>query len=162
MADQPRLFPINSHPEYGFHAGTTADGRQVLMGLLCPNLVAHLFDGDGRFLGIQTRPLDFLTPSAAGIYNIYDKRIPGCIEVWRGELGLTPGVIRVRSFSAESGVAIDEHPDHLDELLDDPDASDDEKEEARESLRRWEEDREFVLYWGNDYWLDDKGEVTSS
>ena len=32
----------------------------------------------------------------------------------------------------------------------------------RESMRLWDADGQFVLNWGNDYWLDATGEVVSS
>jgi hypothetical protein len=40
--------------------------------------------------------------------------------------------------------------------------SDEERADVRESMQLWDADGQFVLYWGNDYWLDDSGEVVAS
>ena len=54
-----RSYPIKTHEAYGFWTGLTPDNKQVLMGLLCPNLVAFSFDADGALLAVEQRPLAF-------------------------------------------------------------------------------------------------------
>jgi hypothetical protein len=54
------------------------------------------------------------------------------------------------------------YPDHFNEILGDPEASDDEKANIRDSMRLWDDAEQFVLIWGNDYWLDGTGKVVSS
>jgi hypothetical protein len=155
MRGEERLYSIR-HDQGYFDAGMTADGRRVLMGLYCPYLVAIFFDSSGNLLGHEVRRLEFLQRSSVivdgepiegmvGVYNIYDERIPPRIVAWQDEMGFRPATIRVKQF-----------------FLDDPEASDAEKDGVRESMRRWDAEGMFILYWGNDYWLDGTGEVESS
>lgn len=167
------LYPIQ--PEQGyFEAGMTGDGRQALMGLNCPNLVAIFFDASGDLISHESRRLELLQRSGVivdgepiegmvGYYDIYDERIPPRIVAWQEELQFRSATIRVKRFRLdELGIGIEDYPSHFGEILDDPKASDEEKDDVRGSMRLWDADGQFVLHWGNDYWLDDSGEVTSS
>jgi hypothetical protein len=157
-----------------FDVGTTADGRQVLLGALCPHLVAVFFDSSGDLLAVQTRLLEFLKPSALIVdgkpleglvqtYDIADERIEMHLHTWRQELGFQPRDIVVKKFFiAELELGIEDYPSHLEDVLSDPSASDEKKQEVRAAMQTWDTDGQFVLLWGNDYWLDQMGEVTSS
>lgn len=157
-----------------FDAGMTGDGRQVLMGLDCPDLVAIFFDAAGDLIRHEARHLEFLQRSglivdgepiegAVGYYDIDDERILHRIVAWQEELQFRSTTIRVkRFFLDELGIGIEDYPSHFGEILVDPGASDEEKRDLRDSMRLWDADGQFVLHWGNDYWLDDSGEVTSS
>ena len=163
----PRLYPIGPGAGY-FDAGVTADGRQVLMGLDCPEVVAVFFDASGGLIGHESRRLEFLPRGggkggADGVYDINDERIPSRVAAWQADLGFRPSLIRVKPFFLdELGIGITDYPDHFGEILVDPAASDAEKDDVRDSIRLWDADGQFVLYWGNDYWLDDSGAVVSS
>jgi hypothetical protein len=156
-----RRYAIRPDEGY-FSAGVTADGQQVLMGLFCPNLVAFRFDRDGNLLSSEQRPVPFfrdVTPP----YDIYDRRIQPVIAAWKEEMGFRPATIRVRKFwSAEHYIGIEDYPSHFHEILSDPEADEDEKADVRESMELWDKDGQFVLQWGNDYWLDGAGRVVSS
>lgn len=168
-----RLYPIRPGQGY-FDAGMTGDGRQVLMGLYCPDLVAIFFDASGDLISREARHLEFMRPSGVIVdgnpiegmvryYDIYDERIPPRIVAWQEELEFRPATIRVkRFFLGGPGIGIEDYPSHFGEILDDPSVSDEEKDDVRDSMRLWDADGQFVLLWGNDYWLDDSGEVTSS
>jgi hypothetical protein len=157
-----RRYPITSHEAYGFWTGVTPDKRQVLMGLLCPNLVAFFFDADGHLLAVEQRLLTFfqdVTPP----YNIYDDRIPAAVDAWQREMSLQPVTITVRKFFVhEPYLGVEDYPDHFAEILSDPEEGEGEKEDIRDSMRLWDQAGQFVLQWGNDYWLNDTGEVVSS
>jgi hypothetical protein len=173
IRDQGRLYAIQPVQGY-FDVGMTGDGRQVLMGLSCPDLVAVFFDPAGDLLGVERRQMDFLQcggvlvdgkpiEGAVGDYNIYDRRIPPRLLAWQDEVDFRPATIRVkRFFIPELGIEIEDYPEHFGEILDDPNSSDEEKADVRDSMETWDADGQFVLYWGNDYWLDDTGEVVSS
>jgi hypothetical protein len=45
-----RIFPIAS---YDYFTGVTKNGQQVLMGLLCPELVAFFFSKDGTLVRLN-------------------------------------------------------------------------------------------------------------
>ena len=156
-----RLYDIKPDESY-FSAGITGDGKQVLMGLCCPNLVSFRFDREGNLLGSEQRPVSFfrgVTPP----YDIYDVRLRPMIEAWKAEIKFLPATIRVRKFySYEYGIGIEEYPSHFHEILADPDANEREKADIRESIELWDKDGQFVLLWGNDYWLDGSGCVVSS
>ena len=163
MADgAKRRYRIQTHDSYGFYAGTTPDGRQVLMGLLCPNLVAFTFDADGTLLGTDERPVPFFQ-GVRPPYDIYDQRLPPLIEAWQREMSFQPATITVtRFFNLPLYVGIMRYPSHFEEILLDPEEDEDEKDEIRESQRSWDAEGMFVLQWGNDYWLNAAGEVESS
>jgi hypothetical protein len=157
-----RSYPIKTHEPYGFWTGLTPGNKQVLMGLLCPNLVAFFFDAGGTLLAVEQRPLA-LFQGVAPPYDIYDERIPGEVASWQSEMGLRPAPIKVKKFFTQEPYAgIEDYPDHFGEVLSDPEAGRAEKEDVCESMRLWDKDGQFVLQWGNDYWLDDTGEVVSS
>ena len=78
-------------------------------------------------------------------------------------MGLRPATIKVRKFFARKPyVGIEDYPAHFGEILSDPEAAEEEKDDVRDPMGLWDQDGQFVLQWGNDYWLDDAGEVVSS
>jgi hypothetical protein len=157
-----RRYAIQSHDDYDLYTGLTPNNEQVLMGLSCPNLVAFHFDLEGNLLRSSQRPVPFfqgVTPP----YHIYDERILPLIEAWKKEMGLRPATIEVKKFfSLEHYIGIEDYPSHFHEILSDPAVGDEEKAHVRESMELWDKDGQFVLLWGNDYWLDESGEVVSS
>jgi hypothetical protein len=157
-----RLYPINSHGSYDFYAGVTADKTQVLMGLFCPDLVAFFFDPEGDLIKVETRPLPFFQ-HVPPPYDIYDGRIQLLLDDWMSDLGIQPTTIRVkRFFSQELCIGIEDYPGHFQEILSDSEASKEEKDDIVHSMTLWDQDLQFVLLWGNDYWLDESGYVVSS
>jgi hypothetical protein len=155
--DKEHRYPIKSHADYCFFAGTTTDNKQVLMGLFFPNLIAIFFDSDGKLMNIDKRSVEF---SPLGIY---DDRIEAHIESWQEEMCFQPTTVRVqRFFAQEPYIGIEDYPSHFAEILADPEKCNEEKNDIRESMRLWDEDGQFVLQWGNDYWLNDSGEIVAS
>jgi hypothetical protein len=156
-----RRYAIKPDDDY-FSAGVTPGGEQVLMGLSCPNLLAFHFDREGNLLRTEQRPIPFfrdVTPP----YDIYDARIQPMIEAWQAAMGFRPATISVREFfSDEHSIGIEDYPSHFHEILSDPAADEEEKADVRESMELWNKDGQFVLLWGNDYWLDGSGRVISS
>lgn len=132
------------------------------MGLYCPNLVAFRFDVDGNWLGTEERPVAFFQ-GVKPPYNIYDNRISPLIEAWKKEMLFQEATIKVKKFlSEEHDIFIEDYPSHFYEILSDPNADDEEKADIRDSMKSWDIDGQFVLQWGNDYWLDESGQVVSS
>ena len=65
----------------------------------------------------------------------------------------------------DDSLAVYRLPGHYQDFLDNPSAPyfDQEMRQAYpESIARWRKEGRFVLEWGNDYWLDNSGEVTDS
>ena len=162
MADKRgRLYAIKPDEGY-FSAGVKPGGEQVLMGLFCPNLVAFRFDRDGYLLGCEQHPVPFFR-DVKPPYDIYDDRIQPMLVAWKAEMELSPATIRVRKFfSDEHYIGIEDYPSYFHEILSDPAADVEEKADARQSMELWDKHGQFVLHWGNDYWLDESGRVVSS
>jgi hypothetical protein len=123
-----------------FFAGRCDNGDQVLMGLLCPNLVAFRFDSEGKPIGRELRP--WLHPAewrggAFAIYgHIFQERLAEQMAGWQSEIGFAEQPITVEMFyDAEQGVGIE------------PAGS---KHCA------------FILWWAKDYWMDSAGGVEST
>lgn len=157
-----KRYAIQPHGGGDSYTGLTASTDQVLMGLLCPNLVALFFDAEGDLLRADQRPVPFFQ-GVNPPFHIYDKRIWPLIEAWQKDLGFQPATIKVnRFFSQDHCVGIEDYPTHFHEALSDPAEGEEEKSAVRESLKLWDKDGLFVLWWGKDYWLDESGEVNSS
>ncbi len=85
------------------------------------------------------------------------------IEEWKNEIGLIPVTIKVKKFwLAKHLLGIEEYPSHFQEALSAPTIDVAEKTEIINSIELWKEQNQFVLWWGNDYWLDQTGSVISS
>jgi hypothetical protein len=161
-SDGDRLYPIETKGEYHLFSGIRSDSRRVLMGLWCPDLIALYFAEDGTFLDFERRPVVFFQ-NVKPTYQIYDRRIDELLDNWQREMGFQAALIRVKKFILpEVGISIDDYDSHVLEILDDPKASEEEKDEIREEMQEWDAEGQFVLNWGNDYWLDHTGEIVSS
>lgn len=189
MAAHMKLFAIRSYGD-DFYTGEARDGRRVLMGLLCPNLVAVFFDAGGEYVSCETQALtlpparmdaigalrerDSGTESADGVrpgpFQIYDPafRAPFDNDLARlkRQIGFIERPIRVQQFHVNAHPAgIDLLPGYLAEFKQDPAevAKDDEDLNVlQESLDEWESAGNFVLWWGKDYWFGPDGQVLST
>ena len=147
-----KLYTLQAGEGY-FDAGVLPDGRQALMAAFYPATFAILFAADGTFLEYLERPNAVHAPNEPAL------------RAWQAELGFTPKTIRVEDFYCdEMGVGIADLPSHYEELLDDPESEPDPEERAERlrEIEEWQRVGSFVLYWGNDLWLDSSGHVTSS
>src|SRR5262245_26387932 len=96
-----RLFSIQPYCDE-FVTGICADGRQVVMGLICPNLVAYFFDNKGRLLGCEHREWNKPPPKLwrDGPNDINDGAFQdGLAEQqneWQGALGFRAATIKVQ------------------------------------------------------------------
>ncbi len=162
-----RRFAIQGYGGY-FYAGVASDGRQVLMGLLIPNLVAYFFSPDGTLLDRGTRPLEHPAPRQGGTGpyqtedGVFRDRLTRQFLHWQEDLGFRPQTIHVRAFTGigHDTVGIEEAPDHL---ITPDEGEDAEEQELRERLlTEWRETGNFVLWWSNDFYMTKDGEVESS
>lgn len=137
----------------------------MLMGLLCPYVVAYIFSARGDLVRRVCREWEYPAPRMAegGPYEIYDPAFRAAVSMQirrlQTELGFTPGLIRVREFyDVEQEVGIEQLPEHLQDI----DEEDEDVEEMRAELAKWCENGSFVLAWGNDYWMSAEGKVEST
>jgi hypothetical protein len=159
-----RLFPIKS---YDYLTGVCGDGRQVVMGLLCPHVVAYFFGRNGELLGDEHR--DWITPAPwvpTGYYDIYDKKflagVADQIREWQRAIEFRKGTIRIRAFFDDRHpVGICELPEHLsDEEI--ANCDDNERAELEKSRSKWIRQGAFVWWWARDYYMSRDGEVEST
>jgi hypothetical protein len=157
--DSRRLYPLSGSDRYSYFPGVVRDGRQVLMGLYCPSLVAVCFDPGGRLLGAEYRRLRYLDRDAWMVDNY---RFLDDLRAWQEELGFRPCTIRVEKFSlldadSDPEAISPDWPVHI-ELRDQPEyfrevlsGEGEYAEYNREAVRReqaeWEREGRFVLYW---------------
>ncbi len=143
--------------------GRLTDGRQALATLdVRLLLVMTLFDAAGKLVGEEERDLVGRWPIPPHGYPEVDHE--ELQQYLRTEFGFEPAVVRVCSFATDR-VAICPLPRHYQEFVDDPEnPSFDEEQRERfpDYIREWVENEEFVLLWGNDYWMDKNGKITSS
>ena len=163
-------YPLRHDNGY-FDTGATGDGRQVIMSFSWGGLIAVFFDRDGSLLDWEVRPLprepDCHPVSGRMLHSPeFDAAVEAATRSWKRELNLHEQPIRVRRFSIdELGVGIEDLSDDDEDFLKAPEMEEPEEEERLErwkSLREWWSSGSFVLYWGNDLWLDGDGNVTSS
>jgi hypothetical protein len=153
------MYTLNGYTP-DFYTGHAHDGRQVLMGLLCPELVAYFFTPDGTLLHREIRPWNYPASRFGddGPYQIYDAefshRLSDQIADWQQEMGFEPKQIRVKEFfDEEHSVGIKTLP----EPGEDPDWDED-----AETLEAWREEGIFEFYWAKDYLMSADGNVEST
>jgi hypothetical protein len=167
-----RLYKIQNHGE-DFFTGVCSDGRQVVMGLLCPHVVAYFFDSKGRFLEserqlwVHPAPRMTMPPELShiptvmapgtGPYKIYDSQFQAAIKIqieqWQQALGWRAATIEVLEFfDATHSVGIRRMPGYLK-------GKDPEIEHERQN---WISKGQFVWRWSKDYEMDPDGEVEST
>ena len=150
-----KLFPLQGYEE-DFSTGICADGRQVVLGVLEPELVAYFFDPQGDLLRMERRPPRKPT------HSDNNSRDTGHDE-WKLELGFVSGPIHIKGFfDAEEYVGIELIPEHLqpEEIAAEPDAE--LRGHLAETRAGWLEGGNFVWWWAKDYWMSSEGEVEST
>jgi hypothetical protein len=160
------LFPIRSVPERYFYAGHLPEGRQVLIARsVYGQMIAAIFDSGGNLIQVihQELPSPPVLPDSGEIREVDDGDFQ---EFLRREFGFSPGLIRIKEFRIpQDRFAVYHLPQHYREFLENPNsqAFDEEEREAIPGLiHQWNEWGQFVLEWGNDFWLDSTGEVVAS
>jgi len=159
-------YRINGYGE-DFDTGTIQGDRQVLMGLLCPHLVAYTFSCDGELQHIEVRDWNYPAPrmGADGPYKIHDPlflhNLTLQFTAWWQEIGFHPQSITVQSFfDEERFVGIQPVPDWL---IDGYDGESDEGRLQREQDRQeWYDSGSFVFWWAKNYFMSPDGEVEST
>jgi hypothetical protein len=164
-----RLYPIQNQG-YDFFTGVCDDGRQVVMGLLCPHVVAYFFDAQGNLLADEHRPWNKAAPRFGfdGPYKIYDDDFQVALtkqmQEWQTDLGFQKRTVHIRAFMDDRHrVGIELLPEHLRNLesadwFDD----DEERQEYIASREEWLADGKFVWWWAKDYFMEKDGSVESS
>jgi hypothetical protein len=128
-------------------------------------MVRAVFDNEGRLAEVvdgELPPPQQLLDAGYG-EAVYEDNYAGYLE---RALRVTPGMIRVRAFCLpEIELAVYGLPEFLQDFQEDPGCpsyADQERERLQAFLRVWKVHGQFVLFWGNEYWLDRSGKVVAS
>lgn len=163
-----RLYCIQSEPGH-FYAGHLKDGTQAFIGIDYPSLILVEFDAEGNYLKIITKEISqeslsaikesLSEPVSESMWLKYTKDWDE-LDEWANELGFTKGVITVKKFCLpEYEICIQDLPTEYQEMLDSDEEID---EETLEEIREWQKGNEFILVWGQDYYMNEAGEVVST
>jgi uncharacterized protein (TIGR02996 family) len=143
------LYPLPAD-EGWVKTGVAGDRRQALLLDDIGEVLVLLFDLAGRLREVQTWPqFDLDTP------------LPALTE----ELGFRPATIRVRKFALpDNELGIEDLPSWHADFLAHPDRFTPEEQEHHLDFLKtvWDANDQFVFRWGNDYWVDRRGEVVAS
>ncbi|GEM_PF-4515583 len=173
-----RQYIIKEHPYYGIYPGRSADRKPLVAFSGYPAVTMVYFDADGEMIDETTHP-PFKTKSTR-------RGEDGVIESERKylkSLGIaTFESVHVQKFWASDMIGIEDYPssfalilpDHDDEYIKERDlfkefygenwqqAFSDEIQDLKRQLREWDEVGAWVLFYGNDYWVDAQGNITDS
>ncbi len=159
-----RLYPVETHSNYGFFAGLAADARQILAGVDEFVLLIGIFDAKGNVIDSRYRDL---------------QRDDEVAVVLNAEFGWESALVRVKRFRftyrngnkqnplqlalvGVDGFAITPFPRDWEQSIADSIALGEEREDFEGMVRGWIERGNFALYWGNEYHLDNNGRVVGS
>jgi hypothetical protein len=163
-----RLFYLDSYGD-SFITGICADGRQVVMGLLCPHLVAYFFDSNGAFAGGKRQLWKYPAQSSEDNtwYGFSDPTfkvaIAEQINEWQQELGFYQSIIKIQEFFDDTyPVGISILPGELEQ--DEIEAEEDPEERAFWEAQKvdWLANSQFVWWWAKDYYMSKEGNVNST
>jgi hypothetical protein len=160
-----RLYPLRND-QGNFETGV-ARGKQVLMGNTVHEIVAHWFDMEGRFLGLERFHMGVDPPTFPGttIYQTgseYHRQVDVEVEALKQHLGFVPADIRVRAFDSDEAGIVD-LPGEYEEFLQSPESYSPEDRKWFEGyIKEWRAKGQFALYWHGEFWLSAEGQVLSS
>lgn len=125
-------YPIRSY-ENDFFAGRCANGDQVILGLLCPNVVLYRYDSAGNFIRREIRPWNYPAYRGLAAYQtsepVFMQKLAEQIADWQAELGFIEDRIEIDAyFDSEHYVGI-------------------EMPENNECA--------FIFWWARDFWMDE-------
>jgi hypothetical protein len=158
------LYRIQSCPDR-YWTGAVYGDRQVVMGLMYPKLVAVLFDSEGNLLEVQTRLFSFKAKSMGpnGPYLLggeeFERKLDVELSSWQSNLGFLEGPISVKPYwLPEYWTGIEDIPQGLREILEDPEEDEEDQRLELEALDDWIREGNFVFWWCENYHLDRDGE----
>lgn len=159
-----RLYPILPCRWHDFYTGRTADGRQLVAGEWCPDLLVGLFDDAGDLCEVQYRTTKEKGEVELRLREWYDY-FPGLVRVKRFRMAPGPNqpVNPLQlALVGELGFAIAPFPLSWEGCYGNPAEFPADEPDYVEMVRGWIERENFVLYWGNELHLDKNGKVVAS
>lgn len=160
------LFPIRSSPADYFYAGHLPGNRQTLIARsVHGQMIAAMFDEGGNLMQFihEELPSPPVLPESEVIREVDEDDFQDYLQ---RQFGYTPGLISIKEFCLpQEPFAVYHLPQDYREFLKNPNSSAIDDEQRRDFpvlIQRWIESGQFVLEWGNDFWLDSTGEVVAS
>lgn len=159
------LYSLQSHPSYWFHVGRS-ETQQAIMGLVGMKFYVIVFSDMGDLIEIQERPVVPPPPATFRhegelddwLYGFVDREV---MQV-RTQQGLADEAIHVKRFRLPKlRAGIDDLPDDLQEYVTRTPSSPAE-DDLEEALEGWKEESLFVFWWGQSFYMNGEGAVTSS
>ena len=148
-----------------YYAGHLKDGSQVLMGIQLPELVMVEFAPTGKYVRTTIRDISSETrKSLQRLPNSGEDDLLRELRNWQQEVGFTGATISIQQFFlSDRYIGIKNLPDHYQEVLNQPEEYDaNRRRELQEDVHLWIERGDFVLYWDEEYYLNQDGELESS
>jgi hypothetical protein len=159
-----RLYTLR--PDQGYFDTGRAHCKQVLLGTTVHEIVAHWFDMEGRFLGLERFPMAVDPPTFPGttIYQTgseYHRQANAELAALKQRLGFSPGDIQIRAFESEEAAIVDLCGEY-EEFLESPESYAAEDRKWFEGyISEWRAKGRFALCWQGEYWLEADGQVFS-
>jgi uncharacterized protein (TIGR02996 family) len=164
-----RLFPVDGDTGRNICAGRLPDGRPVLAAGGFSLWLLVIFNEDGRVVEVIRRENPVHSAWGDHEYGEVVTALNAAVERWwNEELNLIPGVIWVREFG-EANVFVSLWRFPLDDRLANPSPHPDPTAGSELDWRNrggeargWLERRNFVIFFGSEYWADWRGKIHSS
>lgn len=160
------LFPIRSDPDRYFYAGHLSHLRQALLARsVYGQLIAAIFGPGGNLVEVVRRDLPSppVFPDSGSFQEVDEDDFADYLQ---HQFGFSPGLIRIQEFCIRPEMFTVYHlPDMYREFLQNPNSpaiDEDQRAAFPRLIQEWLEQGQFVLEWGNDYWLDSTGRVVAS
>lgn len=142
--------------------GRAPDGRQFILGPMFSEVVAYVFDSDGRLISRERRA--WREPETGqdggGIYWLLEpgtrSKVERKVVEWKRELGLMEALIVVDGFfDAERNVGIEDVPRCLEVNIE----GESELEKSERDVARidWIQSERFIFWWELDHWMTADG-----
>lgn len=149
-----------------FNVGTTNNGRQVILGVLFSDIVAYMFDSDGRLISRECHP--WRTPELPYLMSFQQSQDPKLrigidhqLSKLLRQLDFKEEPITIEEFYDEDlFVGIQRIPTYLQQAAEKETQT--EYEERCSERRDWIESGKFVFWWARDYWCFNGGRNTSA
>lgn len=159
-----RLYPILPSPWHDFYAGRTSEGQQLVAGEWCPDVLVALFNEAGDLQEVHARTITEKGEAEQRLREWYGYA-PGQVRVKRFRIEPGPHQPSNRlqlALVGEAGFAIAPFPLYWKECYADPAHFPVDDPDYVETVRRWIEEGNFVLMWGNEIQLGGSGEVVGT
>jgi len=144
-----------------------ARGKQVLLGNTVHEIVAHWFDMEGVFLGLERFRMAVDPPTFPGttIYKTgseYQRQVDAEMAAVKQQLGFVPADIHVCGFDSEEAAILD-LPGEYEEYLESPESyNPEDREFFEEAIQKWKREGNFVFSWYEEIWVSAAGKVIAT